>query len=157
MSWFVPAKGQVLRVSTESEACGRRISTLCARGVPATVTAGPGAARDCNQRRHMKLAPRRARRQPLRPVHTVAPARVHRLRFLRRASRRWAPAQRSFASMSDVPSPRDMMRPFEDAARHVAPWIAHLARVGYVADAVLYGTIGFLAAEAAIRRGGETT
>ncbi|MGN6392366.1 MAG: DUF1206 domain-containing protein [Gemmatimonadales bacterium] len=59
--------------------------------------------------------------------------------------------------MSDVPSPRDIMRPFEDAARHVAPWIAHLARVGYVADAVLYGTIGFLAAEAAIRRGGETT
>src|SRR5690349_13441439 len=76
---------------------------------------------------------------------------------LRRASRRWAPARRSFASMSDVPSPRDIMRPFEDAARHVAPWIAHLARVGYVADAVLYGTIGFLAAEAAIRRGGETT
>lgn len=59
--------------------------------------------------------------------------------------------------MSDVPSARAMVRPFEDAARHVAPWIAHLARVGYVADAVLYATIGILAAEAALRHGGETT
>ena len=31
----------------------------------------------------------------------------------------------------------------------VAPWVERLARVGYVAKAVLYGTIGILAAQAA--------
>ncbi|HKU63301.1 MAG TPA: DUF1206 domain-containing protein [Gemmatimonadales bacterium] len=35
------------------------------------------------------------------------------------------------------------------AVRDVAPWIEILARVGYAAKAVLYGTIGFLAARAA--------
>jgi hypothetical protein len=42
-------------------------------------------------------------------------------------------------------------------AREVAPWVAKLARLGYVAKAVLYGTVGILAAEAALGRGGRTT
>lgn len=42
-------------------------------------------------------------------------------------------------------------------AKHdVAPWIERMARVGYVAKAVLYGTVGALAAGAAFGRG-ETT
>jgi hypothetical protein len=44
------------------------------------------------------------------------------------------------------PSPRD-----------AAPWIERLARVGYVAKAVLYITIGFLASQAGLGRGGQTT
>lgn len=43
------------------------------------------------------------------------------------------------------------------AARDVAPWIVHLARVGYTAKAVLYATIGVLAAQAALGKGGRTT
>ena len=39
----------------------------------------------------------------------------------------------------------------------VAPWIELLARVGYVAKAVLYGTVGLLAAQAGLGRGGRTT
>lgn len=39
----------------------------------------------------------------------------------------------------------------------VAPWIERLARVGYVAKGVLYGTIGALAASAAMGIGGRTT
>ena len=39
----------------------------------------------------------------------------------------------------------------------VAPWIARLARVGYVAKAILYGTIGILAAQLALGSGGRTT
>ena len=39
----------------------------------------------------------------------------------------------------------------------VAPWIERLARVGFVAKAVLYGTIGILAAQAALGQGGRTT
>jgi Domain of Unknown Function (DUF1206) len=42
-------------------------------------------------------------------------------------------------------------------AREVAPWVATLARLGYVAKAVLYATIGILAAEAALGSGGRTT
>jgi hypothetical protein len=38
-----------------------------------------------------------------------------------------------------------------------APWIERLARVGYVAKAVLYGTIGVLAAAAAAGTGGKET
>ena len=38
----------------------------------------------------------------------------------------------------------------KSAARDVAPWIEILARVGYIAKAVLYATIGFLAARAAL-------
>ena len=34
----------------------------------------------------------------------------------------------------------------EDIPREVAPWIEWLARLGYTAKAVLYGTIGILAA-----------
>ena len=39
----------------------------------------------------------------------------------------------------------------------VAPWVERLARVGYVAKAVLYATIGILAAQAALGEGGRTT
>ena len=38
----------------------------------------------------------------------------------------------------------------------VAPWIERFARVGYVAKAILYGTVGLLAAGAAIGRGQST-
>ena len=41
--------------------------------------------------------------------------------------------------------------------RDVAPWVERLARVGYVAKALLYITIGLLAAPAAIGPGGRTT
>jgi hypothetical protein len=44
-----------------------------------------------------------------------------------------------------------------DAAREVAPWVAKLARVGYLAKALLYATVGVLAAQAALGRGGRTT
>ena len=43
-----------------------------------------------------------------------------------------------------------------DARREVAPWIERFARVGYIAKAVLYGTVGALAAGAAFGHG-ETT
>ncbi|HEX6104200.1 MAG TPA: DUF1206 domain-containing protein [Gemmatimonadales bacterium] len=39
----------------------------------------------------------------------------------------------------------------------VAPWIERLARVGYAAKAVLYATVGILAAQAALGAGGRTT
>ncbi len=39
----------------------------------------------------------------------------------------------------------------------VAPWIERLARVGFAAKAVLYATIGILAAQAAFGEGGGTT
>ncbi len=39
----------------------------------------------------------------------------------------------------------------------VAPWIERMARVGYGAKAVLYGTIGLLAVAAALGAGGGTT
>lgn len=44
-----------------------------------------------------------------------------------------------------------------EAAREVAPWVAKLARAGYVAKALLYATVGILAAQAALGRGGRTT
>lgn len=40
------------------------------------------------------------------------------------------------------------------AVRQVAPWIEILARLGYVAKAVLYGTVGLLAGKAALGAGG---
>lgn len=43
------------------------------------------------------------------------------------------------------------------AMREVAPWVEGLARVGYVAKATLYITIGLLAAQAAFGPGGKTT
>ncbi len=43
------------------------------------------------------------------------------------------------------------------AAKELAPWIVHLARVGYAAKALLYATIGVLAAKAALDQGGKTT
>lgn len=39
----------------------------------------------------------------------------------------------------------------------VAPWIERLARIGYAAKAVLYATIGILAAQLAVGEGGRTT
>ncbi|HEX2249980.1 MAG TPA: DUF1206 domain-containing protein [Gemmatimonadales bacterium] len=39
----------------------------------------------------------------------------------------------------------------------VAPWIERLARVGYAAKAVLYMTVGYLAAEAGLGMGGRVT
>jgi hypothetical protein len=39
----------------------------------------------------------------------------------------------------------------------VAPWVERLARVGYAAKALLYITIGLLAARAALSRGGRVT
>ena len=44
-----------------------------------------------------------------------------------------------------------------EAAQEVAPWIVALARIGYVAKAVLYATVGMLAAQAALGDGGRTT
>ena len=44
-----------------------------------------------------------------------------------------------------------------DATNEVAPWIVGLARVGFVAKAVLYGTIGTFAALAGLRIGGGAT
>ena len=43
------------------------------------------------------------------------------------------------------------------AIRDVAPWVERLARVGYVAKALLYITVGLVAAQAAFDRGGRTT
>lgn len=43
----------------------------------------------------------------------------------------------------------------DDAKHEVAPWIERLARAGFVAKALLYMTIGFLAASAALGLGGK--
>jgi hypothetical protein len=43
------------------------------------------------------------------------------------------------------------------SARDVAPWVEHLARLGYAAKALLYITVGLLAARAALGRGGRAT
>ena len=42
-------------------------------------------------------------------------------------------------------------------AREIAPWVEKAARIGYVAKALLYATVGILAAQAALGRGGRTT
>jgi hypothetical protein len=44
-----------------------------------------------------------------------------------------------------------------NAPAEVAPWVERLARVGYAAKAVLYATIGILAAQTALGEGGRTT
>ena len=41
-------------------------------------------------------------------------------------------------------------------ARDVAPWVERLARIGYAAKAVLYVTVGLLAVQAGLGRGGRT-
>lgn len=43
------------------------------------------------------------------------------------------------------------------AAAQVAPWIERLARAGFAAKAVLYATVGILAARLALGNGGRTT
>ena len=40
--------------------------------------------------------------------------------------------------------------------RTIAPWVEHLARVGYASKALLYITVGLLAAQAGLGRGGRT-
>jgi hypothetical protein len=42
-------------------------------------------------------------------------------------------------------------------ARQVAPRVEQLARIGFVSKALLYATVGMLAAQAALGRGGRTT
>ena len=42
-------------------------------------------------------------------------------------------------------------------ATDVAPWVERLARLGYAAKALLYITVGLLAAQAGLGRGGRTT
>ena len=42
------------------------------------------------------------------------------------------------------------------AAEDVTPWVERLARVGFIAKGILYGTIGVLAIAAALRMGGKT-
>jgi len=58
-------------------------------------------------------------------------------------------------TLSRAGSPTE--RPFEDAAHEVAPWIVLLARLGFLAKALLYATIGILAAQAALGSRGRTT
>lgn len=45
----------------------------------------------------------------------------------------------------------------EAAAEYAAPWIERLARVGFAAKALLYGTVGALAARMALGDGGRAT
>ena len=42
-------------------------------------------------------------------------------------------------------------------ATEVAPWVERMARVGYAAKALLYITVGYLAAQAAVGSGGRVT
>lgn len=51
-------------------------------------------------------------------------------------------------------TPRDIAPAAENAVREVAPWIEKLARLGFLAKALLYMTIGVLATAAALRLGG---
>jgi hypothetical protein len=44
-----------------------------------------------------------------------------------------------------------------ESSTDVAPWVERLARVGYGAKAVLYVTVGYLAAEAGLGQGGRVT
>jgi hypothetical protein len=44
-----------------------------------------------------------------------------------------------------------------NASAEVAPWVERLARIGYAAKALLYITVGYLAAQAALGRGGRVT
>ena len=59
------------------------------------------------------------------------------------------------ATRYGVDAPVAMSTPVE--MRDVAPWVERLARVGYAAKALLYITIGILAAQAAFGPGGRTT
>lgn len=45
------------------------------------------------------------------------------------------------------------MSSLDNAARHAAPWVERLARMGYAAKGVVFVLIGFLTAAAAFRRG----
>ena len=65
---------------------------------------------------------------------------------VRSPSRHPRPAGASFIGMT-----------MPQTAREVAPWVEKAARIGYVAKALLYATVGILAAQAALGRGGRTT
>ena len=51
----------------------------------------------------------------------------------------------------------EIMDDAESTARHAAPWVARLARLGYIAKGVVYALIGFLALREALGAGGKTT
>ncbi len=59
--------------------------------------------------------------------------------------------------MSVSQSARAVAQPIQSAGRQAAPWVATLARIGHVASALVYATIGTLAARAALGDGGKTT
>lgn len=48
-------------------------------------------------------------------------------------------------------------RSAEQAARHASPWLERLARLGYVAEGVVYVVVGALAVGVAVGIGGRTT
>ena len=48
-------------------------------------------------------------------------------------------------------------RSAEQAARHASPWLEWLARLGYVAEGVVYVVVGALAVGVAVGIGGRTT
>jgi len=48
-------------------------------------------------------------------------------------------------------------RSAEKAARHASPWLERLARLGYVAEGVVYVVVGALAVGVAVGIGGRTT
>ena len=54
-------------------------------------------------------------------------------------------------------SERRAERSAEQAARHASPWLERLARLGYVAEGVVYVVVGALAVGVAVGIGGRTT
>jgi hypothetical protein len=59
--------------------------------------------------------------------------------------------------MTVTDSAKAVAQPLEAAGRQAAPWVAKLARIGHVASALVYATIGTLAGRAALGDGGRTT
>jgi hypothetical protein len=61
--------------------------------------------------------------------------------------------------MADQQSIRRVKRQAENKARKAAdnPWVERLARLGYAAKGVVYATVGILALQAALGRGGAAT
>lgn len=56
-----------------------------------------------------------------------------------------------------TPTRDDVQRQAENAVRQAGPWVEKAARAGYAAKGIVYIVIGFLALEAALSRGGQTT
>src|SRR6188472_498034 len=69
--------------------------------------------------------------------------------------------RRAVAVQSVEVSARDIEQQARQASdrvvRDTSPWIARLGRFGHVAIGLVYATIGVLAAQAALSRGGQTT